>query len=153
MSQTRISQHVRASRAEVHRAITDPTAVQQWMVPDGMTMEIHSYDAREGGTFRISLTYQEPVYVGKTSGHTDTFHGRFVTLAPDRIVQTIEFESADPAMQGKMLTTFALVETETGTEIIATHANVPPGVRPEDNEQGWQMSLAKLARLVEKGSP
>jgi hypothetical protein len=29
--------------------------------------------------------------------------------------------------------------------------NVPPGVRPADNEAGWRSSLSKLARLVESG--
>ena len=27
--------------------------------------------------------------------------------------------------------------------------NLPPGVRPEDNELGWTMSVGKLAALVE----
>ncbi len=27
--------------------------------------------------------------------------------------------------------------------------NWPPGVAPEDNEMGWRLVLAKLARLVE----
>jgi hypothetical protein len=26
-------------------------------VPDGMTCHVHAFDAREGGSFRISLTY------------------------------------------------------------------------------------------------
>ncbi len=27
------------------------------MVPDDMSSRVHSFDAREGGSFRISLTY------------------------------------------------------------------------------------------------
>lgn len=44
------------------------------MVPDQMTSHIHSFDAREGGRFRISLTYDAPTTAGKTNPQTDTFH-------------------------------------------------------------------------------
>src|SRR6266498_1054644 len=48
------------------------------MVPTGMTSHVHAFDPREGGAFRISLTYDAPTATGKTTAHTDTFHGRFV---------------------------------------------------------------------------
>ena len=79
-----------------------PVLVQQWMVPDGMTSHVHSFDAREGGTFRISLTYDRPTSTGKTTAQTDTFHGRFVRLVPDtEVVQAVEFETDDPACRAR----------------------------------------------------
>jgi uncharacterized protein YndB with AHSA1/START domain len=71
MSSTRITQHINASRASVYRALLDPRAVATWKVPTGMTCHIHSFDAREGGSFRISLTYNEPTGTGKSTAHTD----------------------------------------------------------------------------------
>jgi len=56
------------------------------MVPTGMTSHVHAFDAREGGSFRISLTYDAPTGTGKTTAHTDTFHGRFVKLVPNEQV-------------------------------------------------------------------
>lgn len=50
------------------------------MVPTGMTSQVHVFDAREGGSFRISLTYDTPTGKGKTTAHSDTIHGRFVKL-------------------------------------------------------------------------
>jgi hypothetical protein len=44
-----------------------------------------------------------------------------------------------------------LSEADGGTEVRAVHAGLPPGLAPGDNEVGWQMSLAKLAALVEAG--
>lgn len=73
---------VNAPREAVYRALLDARAVAAWMVPDGMTSQVHEFDAREGGAFRISLTYGESTGTGKTTAHTDTFHGRFVELAP-----------------------------------------------------------------------
>jgi len=57
---TRTSRHVNAPRAKVYRALLDARAVAIWMVPIGMTSHVHVFDAREGGLFRISLTYDEP---------------------------------------------------------------------------------------------
>ena len=143
-------QHINAPRAAVYRALLDAQAVATWMVPDGMTSEVHVFEPHEGGTFRISLTYEDKTQAGKTSAHTDTFHGRFVRLVPDlQVVETVEFESPDPAMQGEMIITINLIDADGGTDLYAVHANLPPGLAPADNELGWQMSLGKLARLVE----
>src|SRR5438552_18194815 len=83
VSSTRISRHVNAPRAIVYRALLDVRAVATWMVPAGMTSYVHAFDPREGGSFRISLTYDAPTAAGKTTAQTDTFHGRFVKLVPD----------------------------------------------------------------------
>ena len=148
---TTITQLIHAPRHDVYQALLDPAAVQQWMVPDGMTSEVHYFEGREGGQFRISLTYDAPTGAGKTSAHTDTHHGRFVALVPDeRVVQAVEFETDDSAMQGEMMITYILADAlDGGTDLHATHEHLPPGVSPEDNATGWSMSLGKLARLVE----
>jgi len=80
MGSTRVTRHVDASRAAVYRARLDPQAVADWKVPPGMTSRVHSFEAREGGTLRISLSHDAPGAAGKTSAHTDTYHGRFVKL-------------------------------------------------------------------------
>lgn len=64
----------------------------------------------------------------------------------------MEFETDDDLMRGEMTVTFTLIEADGGTEILAVHENVPPGIAPADNELGWRMSLEKLARLVEAGA-
>jgi len=141
---------MRAPRARVYRALLDADAVQRWMVPDGMTSEVHTFDAREGGEFRISLTYDAPTATGKTDAQTDSFHGHFERLVPDtEVVQVVEFEADDPSLGGEMRITYRLEETDDGTEVIGIHENLPPGVAPEDNELGWTISLDKLADLTE----
>jgi uncharacterized protein YndB with AHSA1/START domain len=150
MSSTRISRHVNAPRAFVYRALLDARAVAAWRVPTGMTSHVHAFDAREGGAFRISLTYDAPTGTGKTTAHTDTYHGRFVKLVPDeQVVEVVEFETADPALRGEMTITIALVDADGGTDVLAVHDGVPPAVPAADNETGWRSSLAKLAALVE----
>ncbi|MDY7225320.1 SRPBCC family protein [Hyalangium rubrum] len=152
MSSTRLRRHVKAPRARVYLALLDARSVTTWMVPTGMTSHVHAFDAREGGTFRISLTYDSPTATGKTTAHTDTYHGRFVKLVPnEQVVEVLEFETTDPSMQGEMTITFTLEDADGGTDVLAVHDGLPPGVPPADNETGWQMSLDKLAALVEAG--
>ena len=83
MGTTRLTRHIRAPRSAVYRALLDRAAVQHWMVPDGMTSHVQLFEPHEGGTFRISLTYDSPDDGGKTDAQTDTFHGRFARLVPD----------------------------------------------------------------------
>jgi len=63
----------------------------------------------------------------------------------------MEFETADYSMRGEMTVTFTLIEADGGTDVLAVHDNLPPGIAPADNETGWRMALEKLARLVEAG--
>lgn len=152
MGSTRIRHHVNAPRARVYRALLDARAIASWRVPEGMTSHVHAFDAREGGAFRISLTYDAPTATGKTTAHTDTYHGHFAKLVADeQVVEVMEFETEDPALKGEMTITVTLVEADGGTDVIAVHDGVPSGVPLADNEEGWRMSLAKLAALVEAG--
>ena len=149
---TRLRQHVKAPRADVYRALVDAQAVATWMVPLGMTSHVHVFEPREGGAFRISLTYDAPTGTGKTTAHTDTYHGHFVKLVPnEQVVEILEFETVDPALRGEMTITFTLTDADGGTDVLGVHENLPPGVSPADNETGWRMALEKLARLVESG--
>ncbi len=151
MNSTRLRRHIDASPARVYHALLDPRAIARWKVPDGMTCQVHHFDARTGGSFRISLSYNTPTGTGKTTAQTDTYHGRFVTLIPgEKVVEVDEFETDDPAMRGPMTITFLLAEADGGTDLEATHEGLPPGLSPAENETGWRMALAKLAALVEE---
>ena len=147
---TRVTQHVNAPRAKVYRALIDASAIQQWKVPPGMTSHVHAFEAREGGMYRISLTYDARTGAGKTTAHTDTYHGRFAKLVPEeQVVEVVEFETSNPEMQGEMTITISLADAAGGTDVIAVHEGLPRGVAPADNELGWRASLAKLAAFVE----
>lgn len=147
---THISSHINAPRAQVYNALIDAASVATWMVPTGMTSHVHAFEGREGGAFRISLTYDTPTGAGKTTAHTDTFHGHFVKLVPnEQVVEVVEFETTNPAMQGWMTITITLSDADGGTRLLAVHDKLPPGLSSSENEEGWRLSLAKLARLVE----
>jgi hypothetical protein len=89
----------------------------------------------------VSLTYDAPTELGKTTAHTDTSHGRFVKLVPNEaVVEVEEFETGDPTLCGEMTITITLADADGGTDILAVHdPGCRPGVSPADNELvgGW----------------
>jgi uncharacterized protein YndB with AHSA1/START domain len=153
MYTTRLEQYVRAPRSAVYQALLDPDAIAHWRVPDGMTSTVHEFSPNEGGSFRVSLTYDAPGPTGKSAAHTDTYHGRFVQLLPNkRVVEELEFETTDPALQGTMTMTTTLADAGGGSIVTVLHEGMPDAVPVADNELGMRMALAKLARLVESGA-
>jgi len=151
-SSTKVSRIIRAPRHALYEAFLDPDVLASWRAPGEMTAQVHEFDGREGGGYRMSLTYTSTEHPasGKTSEHTDTFQGRFAELVPhEKIVERIVFESRDPAFAGEMNMTTTFAETAAGTEVTVLCENIPPGIRPEDNEAGCRESLHNLARLLE----
>lgn len=147
---TRISHHINAPRERVYSALIDADAIARWKAPTGMTCHVHEFEPQEGGYFRISLTYNEPNWTGKTTAHTDTYHGRFVLLVPnEQVVEVDEFETEDPALRGEMMITITLIDANGGTDVLAVHQGLPLGVSIADNEVGWREALTKLAEFVE----
>jgi uncharacterized protein YndB with AHSA1/START domain len=142
---------VAAQPDAVYRAFADPDALMAWLPPESMTGRVLEYDFREGGRYRIALTYDEaaPAGVGKTTGRTDISAGRFLSLEPgERIVQSVEFESADAAVAGEMIMTWSFEALPAGTRVTITAENVPPGIRQADHDAGLRASLANLARYL-----
>lgn len=149
---TKVSRIIHAPREAIYAACVDPDALAAWRAPDGMTARVHEFDGRQGGSYRMSLTYtdRENSPGGKTSDDTDTFEGTFAELVPnERIVEVVRFESPDARFAGEMRMTTSFAAAGDGTEVTLVCEDLPPGIRPEDNELGCAMSLRNLARLVE----
>jgi uncharacterized protein YndB with AHSA1/START domain len=149
---TRTSLLIKAPREAIYRAFTDPAALAVWLSPGEMTGQVHEFDRRVGGGYRMSLFYpaSEQDARGKSAEREDRFTARFVELTPPtRIVQAITFDSADPAFAGEMTMAVTLEERAGGTEVTILFEHIPPGIRPEDNDVGTRSSLEKLARYVE----
>ena len=147
MSTTRVTALLRAPRAAVYQALTDPAMIGRWRFPDGMTSVV---ELREDGGFRVTLTYEATDGQGKTTARSDTYRARFTHLVPaELVVEVNEFETADPQLAGEMTMTIGLRDSDGGTELLAVHEGLPDGVSPADNETGWRLSLDRLAALVE----
>src|SRR5271166_5483671 len=80
------SQVIGARPEEFYAAFLDPAALIDWLPPAEMTGEIHEFDARVGGGYRMSLFYppDERAFRGKTSDREDMVNVPFVELAPPK---------------------------------------------------------------------
>ena len=149
---TRTARIIRARPEQLYAAFMDPAALVAWLPPAGMTGRMHAFDARVGGGYRMSLFYppDEHTLRGKTSDKEDLVDVRFVELAPPRrIVEAVRFVTADPAFLDEMTLTATFDEVPGGTAVTLEFTNLPPGLRPADNEAGARQSLEQLARRFE----
>jgi uncharacterized protein YndB with AHSA1/START domain len=154
MYTTRVVRHVQASPHAVYRLLTDPQAVAAWRVPAGMTARVHTFDAREGGSFRVSLDYDDPGGAGKSGGRTDTYRGHFARLVPgELVVEVFAFETGDDVLRSTMTLTTTLTAAGGGTDVEIRHDGVPDAIPRRDNELGTRMALDNLARLAEGRRP
>jgi uncharacterized protein YndB with AHSA1/START domain len=152
---TRTSRVIRARPEALYQAFVDPAALVAWLPPAEMTGEIHEFDARVGGGYRMSLFYppDEQVFRGKTSDREDMVKVRFVELAPPRrIVEAVSFVTTDPALLGEMTMTATFEAADGATEVTLEFKDLPPGLRPQDNDAGARLSLEQLARRFEPTS-
>lgn len=150
---TRTTRVIRASPRVIHAAFLDPAALAEWLPPAGMTGRLHAFDARVGGGYEMSLFHPPDArgVHGKTAEHEDRVQVRFVEIAPPhRLVESIRFVSDDAAFGGTMTLTVTLEAVPGGTAVTLAFDDLPPGVRPEDNDAGARASLAQLARRVER---
>ena len=152
MATSQNSKDIKASAEAIYRAFSTPAALEVWLAPGNMTGKIHGFDLKPGGGYQMSLFYpsSEKEARGKTSENEDRFTARFVELTPyKRIVEAITFDSPDPAFSGAMVMEVDIEGIENATRVTILFRNIPPGIRPEDNEAGTQSTLEKLARYVE----
>ena len=145
------SRLVSASPKAVYRAFARPGAMERWIPPSNMRGEMLHFDFREGGSYRMRLTYAEPQQrQGKTSADSDEIEVRLTRLEDGRrIEQEVIFESEDPAFSGTMRMTWTFQSDGNGTLVTVRAENVPEGIRPEDHAAGLNSSLENLAGFVE----
>lgn len=150
LASTTVSTFIAAPPEAIYRAYLDPQAIADWLPPGDMRGVIHAFEPCEGGAFRMSLIYPDSDDGrGKTSADTDTFDARFAELVVNqRIVWAVHFESADRAFSGEMRVITMLAPEGAGTRVTIVTENIPPGIRPEDNEAGCRLTLEKLAAYV-----
>src|SRR5690554_2674852 len=146
------SRFIKASPKTIYKAFVDPRALVSWLPPKGMKGHIYEFDARDGGAYRMSLTYVETDHStqGKTSEDVDLVKGRFLEFSPNkRVVQLVEFESEDPVYAGEMIMTWTLTSDPKGTKVSIICENVPEGIRKEDHDVGLRSTLDNLAAYTE----
>lgn len=148
------SKWIRASASRIYEAFAAADEMEAWLPPDGMIGTMLAFSFKEGGGYRMRLTYEKPDHSpGKTSEDADEVNVRLVELIPnERIEEAVTFESDDPAFSGEMSMVWLLEPVEEGTHVTVRCENVPAGIGKEDHETGLKSTLNNLSAFVEKAT-
>ncbi|WP_067459385.1 SRPBCC domain-containing protein [Nocardia alba] len=154
MATTRIGTQINAPRSTVYRLMLDAVAIATWMPPPGATAAVHRFEPKEGGSFSVTLSYDEPTETGETPVlHHEALFGKFRTLVPnEQVVEVLEFVTETPGMTGAQTVTFTLTDADGGTHLDTVHEGVPEGLSSALNEKTWHDALTKLKALAERES-
>lgn len=126
---------------KVYRAFVEADALAKWLPPNGFTCTVHSFEAKVGGTFKMSFR-------NLTTGGSHAFGGEYLELVPgERLRYTDRFD--DPNLPGEIQVTVILKQVSCGTDLDITQAGIPDAIPVEACYLGWQESLRNLAKLVE----
>jgi uncharacterized protein YndB with AHSA1/START domain len=147
MSNRKVQLHrvVRAKPEKVYRAFLEPEAMSKWLPPYGFTCSVQHFEAKVGGTFKMSFR-------SFSSGNGHSFGGEYLELVPnERIRYTDKFD--DPNLPGTLQVTVSLAPVVCGTDLSIVQEGIPEAIPLEMCYLGWQESLAQLATLVEPEIP
>ena len=147
----RASLLIHAGTDTVFAALTSPKALVQWLPPKGMHGRFERFDMRDGGSYRLVLTYDDASGApGKTSADSDVSEVRVTRIVPgERVVQEVDFDSDDPSFQGTMRMEWSLHRGSEGTTVEFVAQDVPAGIRARDHAEGMTSSLANLAAYLD----
>ena len=142
-----VTREFAAPRELVFRAHTDPELLAQWLGPRELTMEIDTFEARDGGRWR----YVHRDANGAEYGFRGVFHG---DPSVDGIIQTFEFEG----MPGHVCLETLTFE-ERGDKTVLRGSSVFQSVADRDGmiqsgmEIGMNEGYEKLDELLAKLAP
>ena len=138
-----ISRLVRAPRAKLWRAWTDPQLLKEWWCPKPWTTEVRAFELRPGGAFHTFMRGPE--------GASSDNPGCFLEIVPQhRIVMTSMLSAGwRPATPWLGMTAVVTMADEgEGTRYVATvmHPDVATAKRHEEIGffQGWNTCIDQL---------
>jgi len=137
-----ITREFDAPRENVFRAHVEPDLVKRWLGPRNLTMEIDTYDARTGGSYRYTHRDEDGEY---------TFFGSFHEVRPsERIVQTFTYEGFADSVTLETMTFVDLGNGRTRLEGVSLFESIEArdGMISSGMEIGVNEGYEKLDELL-----
>ena len=123
-----------ASRERVFRAWITPRALEQWLRPRGMSMTVHSLDARVGGSFRFELE------------NGGSIVGTYLHIVPP---EKLVFTWSGEAIQGReTVVTLDFLDQGAVTEVVLTHKGLGTEAMRALVGAGWPSLFDALAEVL-----
>ncbi len=150
LQQTRV---IRASRARVYQAWTNPETLLKWFGPVGMQCPSATLDLRVGGEYRLDFPQREATPTDNQAGQgcdaqRTAAVGHYTKIVPDELLQFTW--SPDWNLGEESLVTVSLKDVTGGTEITILHENFNTEASRDGHNKGWMGCLDKLANLLQK---
>lgn len=145
MSTIKLHRVFKASPEKIFKAFIDGDAPAKWLPPHGFTCKVLQFDAKVGGTYKMS-------FKNFTTGKSHSFGGKFLEIKPTELIRYSD-EFDDPNLPGEMTTTITIKQVSCGSDVTFVQENVPDLIPPEMCYLGWQDSLDQLANLVNPDIP
>jgi uncharacterized protein YndB with AHSA1/START domain len=134
---------------EVFAALVDAEARTVWLPPAGMSGRFDWFDARPGGGYTLTLTYDDEATRGKSVENTDVVEVRFTAVdEPRQLIEEADFVSDDPNLAGTMTMSWSLEPVDRGTLVTITATDVPDGISTEDHVTAFASTLSNLDMYV-----
>lgn len=112
------------------------------------------FDARPGGGYSLTLTYDDEAIHGKSTENSDVVEVRFIEVdEPRQLVEEADFVSDDPNLAGTMTMIWSLEPVERGTLVTITATDVPDGISSEDHATAFASTLSNLDKYIRKRTP
>lgn len=130
----------------VYRAWIDPELVVRWLGPKDITMQIDTWDARTGGSYRYSAR--------RNGAQIASFYGSFHELRPvERLVQTFTYEGVPDGVSLETVTFEDLGDGRTRASSLSVVDTMESrdGMIASGMEQGVVEGYEKLDALLAEG--
>jgi uncharacterized protein YndB with AHSA1/START domain len=130
-----------APRERVFQMFTKVELLRQWFGPPGSTLGDVTFDARNGGRYRIPM---------KMADGEDFNVGGTITefRAPERLAYSFTWEEDDKSAEHDTYVTIDLIDRGNQTEMIFTHENLASDESRERHAGGWDQLFTRLAEAL-----
>jgi uncharacterized protein YndB with AHSA1/START domain len=150
LTQTRI---IRAPRAKVYEAWTNPSIMKQWFGNAAMVCTAATLDVRTGGSYRIEAVRTDaPAIAGMSAEdpcagrNFSAAVGTYTKVVPNELLQFTWTPAWNPEEQS--LVTVTLKEAPGGTEITVLHEKFANEASRDAHNSGWSYALGSIDRIL-----
>ncbi len=134
-----------ASIEDVFASWTEPEELARWYGPEGFTVDIHTFELRAGGTYRLTMIAPD--------GKKHVLRGTFKMITkPTHVSFTWQWENGSEGglPEHETLVEIDLKEVGESVEMTFTHSGFLDTNMQQLHNQGWTSSFVKLDALHDK---
>ncbi|MES2526588.1 MAG: SRPBCC domain-containing protein [Bdellovibrionota bacterium] len=136
-----VTKIIPATIQEIFPYFIESKKIEQWSAPEGMTLKVPVFEAKEGGKYRYEHTGAKGVYV--CEGHIEK-------LIPNQKIKMVDEFIKDP--EGKEMKNLVgevtFMKTGNGTKVTVNQSGFTEVADAKDCEMGWTSCLNQLANIV-----